>query len=65
MGWSSGSQLAQELWEELREYITVRHRSSAAETIIESFECHDADDWDEGSGLWIDSGRPTWDEEDE
>jgi hypothetical protein len=65
MGWSSGSGLAEELYEEIRKDIPVAKRKKIAEKIISAFENEDADDWSEDSALWKDSGRPTWSEEDD
>jgi hypothetical protein len=64
MGWASGSQLAEDLYADIRKHIPKAKRAKVAEKIIAAFENYDADDWDEGSTLWSDSERPlTWDDE--
>jgi hypothetical protein len=65
MGWASGSQLAEELYDDIRRVIPKDKRAKVAEKIIDAFENHDADDWSEDSLLWKDSGRPVWSEDDE
>lgn len=65
MGWSSGSQLAEDLYRDIRAAIKPRSRHAVAEKIISAFENEDADDWSEDSQLWQDSGRPTWSEEED
>jgi len=46
MGWASGSQLAEELWEELQPLLKRGVKEKAARLIVDAFENHDADDWD-------------------
>jgi hypothetical protein len=56
MGWASGSYLAQDLYDEIRRYIQPGARKRVAKTIVQTFEDHDADDWDLGSKLHRDAG---------
>ena len=61
MGWSSGSQLAEEVWRLVAPKLVhpVQEREEVANALIELFENHDADDWDTSSALWKASGRET------
>lgn len=55
MGWASGSQLAEELYEDIRRDIPAKKRRRVARMIVEAFENHDADDWDLGGQLHRDA----------
>lgn len=43
MGWGSGSELAEGLWDDLRPLIPKKHRKKAALAVIEAVENHDCD----------------------
>ena len=45
MGWSSGSELAQEVWDAVYPHLPKKARQDVAQQIVEAFENHDADDW--------------------
>lgn len=57
MGWSSGSDLAEQLWSIVSEHIPVDKRKAVAKRIIRAFENHDCDTMHEAEDLWIASGR--------
>ncbi len=53
MGWCSGSQLAEELWEEIKKHIPKKKRQKLAKKIYDMFCDLDADCWDQQSdSLW-------------
>lgn len=54
MGWSSGSQLAEKLWDEIRKYIPAKDHKKLARKIYSEFCEDDADDWGHDSNLLID-----------
>jgi len=58
MGWASGSNLAEQMYDEIRKHIPVKKRKVVARAILENFEGNDADDWDYGSALLKDADRP-------
>lgn len=62
MGWAAGSELGQDLYEKIREYIPEEKRKEVAEYFYNAVCDLDADDWDGTSQLEIDSGN-TYDEE--
>lgn len=45
MGWATGSEIGQELWLELRQYIAPANQKKAAKVIVDILSEHDADDW--------------------
>ena len=47
MGWATGCEIAEELWEELKPFIPKDERGQAAvsKIIYEIFDNRDADDW--------------------
>lgn len=59
MGWASGSELAQDMWDELKQYIPKKDQVAASRVILEAFEDRDADDWDIDSDL-IKTAAPEW-----
>jgi hypothetical protein len=53
MGWASGSQLAEELWKELKKMVPSMLHKKLAKLLYERFSDADADDWDtSATGLW-------------
>lgn len=56
MGWASGSYLAQELWEEVRELIPLDKRREVAMKFFTMFSNEDADDWSFACNLFTDAG---------
>jgi hypothetical protein len=65
MGWASGSALAVEVWELMRERIPKKYRQEIAERLVELFEDHDCDTMDECELLMKDAGLDDrWDADD-
>jgi hypothetical protein len=62
MGWASGSYIAQDLWNKIKDNIIPEKRKDTAEEIYQAFCNEDADDWDYKSQLLIDAGY-IWNEE--
>lgn len=58
MGWSAGSGLGEEIWDEIREYIPEEKRQQIARFIYDSVCDLDADDWSGDSQLEIDAKVP-------
>lgn len=58
MGWSAGSELAQSIWDKIREYIPEENRKEIATFIYDAVCDLDADDWDGESQLEIDAELP-------
>lgn len=56
MGWSSGSGLAEEVYDMVREFIPEERRPEVAGRIYDLFSNMDADDWDPTSDLLLDAG---------
>jgi hypothetical protein len=48
VGWSAGSELADDVWSLVREFIPPSARKRVAREVIGKFEDHDADDWGYG-----------------
>jgi hypothetical protein len=46
MGWGSGGQLAEEMWEDIKEYIPQENKEKVAEIIYDHFNGYDADNWE-------------------
>ena len=63
MGWSRGSGLGIDIWEEVRPYIPEAKRQEVARFIYDAVCDLDADDWDGESQLEIDAGINYEDEE--
>lgn len=57
MGWASGSELAEETWELVREFIPKNKRREVAEAFLDAFRNRDADDWNGDEALCRDAGR--------
>lgn len=58
MGWSSGSELAETLWNEVREYVPKNKRKEVANAFVDAFESYDCDTIDECEVLMDDAQRP-------
>lgn len=56
MGWAAGSDLARELWQEIRPSVAPSAREKVAQMIYDKFTDYDADDWDGHSLLEEDAG---------
>lgn len=66
MGWSAGSELGQNIYNKIREYIPEEDRKEVAAYIYDAVCDLDADDWDGTSQLEIDAGLendPFYDED--
>jgi len=58
MGWASGSELAEQVWDAVRGFIPKGEpRVQAARDIIDLFEAQDCDTIDEAEQLCQDAGR--------
>lgn len=64
MGWSSGSVLADSVYDEVRRFIPEAERPAVADIIYNLFCEHDADGWDGTSNLEKDAGK-NYDEDDD
>jgi hypothetical protein len=62
MGWSTGPQLAGEIWDLVRPHVTVNRRAVAKE-FIQIFCSYDADDWCEQQRLLEDAGHPGYEDD--
>ena len=60
MGWASGSQLAEDVWDVVRPAIPQRNRRELAVKIIRLFEDHDCDTLDEAQSLVEDADLPEY-----
>lgn len=60
MGWASGSQLAEDVWDVVRPAIPQRNRRELAVKIIRLFEDHDCDTLDEAKSLVEDADLPEY-----
>lgn len=65
MGWCSGSELAQNVWELVREFIPAAERKRVAKNFIECFEDFDCDTMQEAEQLYTDAGYDETDPPDE
>lgn len=59
MGWSAGSELGQDLYMAVREFIPEKKRKEIANKFYDAVCDLDADDWDGMSQLEIDAEIPT------
>lgn len=46
MGWSSGSDIAEDIWRQVRKYVPDNKQKALARRIIKVFESHDADSFE-------------------
>ncbi|MCX6035002.1 MAG: hypothetical protein NTV38_08505 [Chloroflexi bacterium] len=60
MGWASGSQLAEDVWDVVRPAIPQKNRQELAVKIIRLFEDHDCDTLDEAQSLIKDADLPEY-----
>lgn len=60
MGWCSGSFIADELWNEIREYLPEEKRKELANKIYELFCNQDADCWEDDMNI-IKDAEIKWD----
>lgn len=63
MGWAAGSEIAEEVWGIVREYIPAHKRRIIAKDIIEIFEDEDADAWDGTSLIEEDADHNVFEDE--
>jgi len=56
MGWASGSELAENLWDNLRPLIPAKNRKKAAKAVIAAVQDHDCDTVHECEQLCKDAG---------
>jgi hypothetical protein len=61
MGWCTGSGIAEELWENIREYIPPDKRQELAKRIVDLFSSYDADCWEYDGDLY--STAYPWEDE--
>ena len=54
MGWCTGSQIAEELWAKIKQYVPPDKQQELAKYVVDHFSAYDADCWeyDEG-GLYL------------
>jgi hypothetical protein len=52
MGWASGSGLAEEVWNAVKEFIPKKKKAAVAREIIGSFESMDCDTMQECTEMW-------------
>jgi hypothetical protein len=45
MGWASGSYLAENIWNQINQFIPIEHIPVVAHIIYTEFSNYDADDW--------------------
>lgn len=45
MGWASGSELATDIWKDIKPYIKEENLKQASKSIYQTFNAMDADDW--------------------
>ena len=51
MGWASGSEIAAQVWDNVREFIPVAKRKDVARRVVKTFEAYDCDTMDEAEQL--------------
>lgn len=61
MGWASGSELAERVWDAVRDHLPEGNtKRMTARKIIKAFESHDCDTLDEAQILCKDAGKKQW-----
>ena len=65
MGWSRGSELAEQVWGLVRDKLPLSQRTMIAQHFIEKFEDHDCDTMNEANQLMADSKDPDCDDDDD
>lgn len=63
MGWASGSELAEDVWDTVRKYIPVKNRRRVARKIVDLFEQQDCDTIHECEKLMNDAEIPTFEDD--
>ncbi len=63
MGWASGSQLAEDVWQAVRTFVPQGNRKTVARRIVGLFEEHDCDTLDEAESLVSDAALPEYSRE--
>jgi hypothetical protein len=57
MGWASGSELAEKVWNAVKKHIPKEHRKEVAGRIVDAFEAEDCDTMYEADELMKAAGR--------
>ena len=57
MGWTNGSEIAEDLWRTFRQFVPEAKRPALAREIIERFEAEDCDTMDEATMLQEDAAK--------
>lgn len=67
MGWASGSEVGDNIWDGIRDLIPEENRQEAARVVINALEDQDCDTIGECENLVIDAGlqKEYWPDEDE
>ena len=55
MGWASGSEIADEVWNAVRKYVPESDRKDVATRVVRIFEERDCDTMEEAEVLWNDA----------
>ncbi len=58
MGFASGREAVDQIWDRIKPYIGRKDRQSVAEILVEEFENLDCDDWDYEKGSVYATARP-------
>lgn len=58
MGWCSGSYIAEDMWDIVREFIPIDKKPEVAKKIVDRFCDEDADDWGDGELVML--AHPEW-----
>lgn len=56
MGWGSGVDVAEDVWDLLKKYVPKNKRKEAARAVIEIFENHDCDTLQDSEELMLAAG---------
>lgn len=64
MGWASGSEVGEDIWSGIRDFIPEEHREDAARVVIDALEAQDCDTIYECEQLVKDAGleKEYWEE---
>lgn len=62
MGWCTGSYMADDIWDRIKNYIPEENKRQVAKEIVDIFCEEDADDWDCNGIAFV--AYPEWFEED-
>jgi hypothetical protein len=55
MGWTRGSEIANDVWEAVGKYVPDEHKRDVARELVDIFESHDCDTMDEAEALMKDA----------